>query len=367
MSPDDAGAQPIEPREPWQWRRRHWLFALATLMVFAPLYIASFVEVPYYTVGLGDARSVGDLIGVGDDTQVFDSDGRILFTTVSLAGKVNIYDAIRGWLDENIDVVHEDLITGGKSREETRRQNFALMDDSKLVATRVALEHLGLRVPVQEAVLVVEVLPGSPADGNLEPGDIITSIDGHPVTVSQQAVDRVQARSPGDVIDFTVQRRNTTGEYTDVTTQVTAGDSETGTAYVGIRMQTQALNYEFPIKVEIDTGLVSGPSAGLAFTLAIIDELTEGDLTGGRSVAVTGTIDGAGNVGAVGGVGQKTVAARHVGADIFLVPAAELAQAQAKAKDLQVVGVNTLSDAIAALQELGGTGLALPQASAASS
>ena len=336
-------------------------------MIIAPLYIASFVSVPYYTVGLGDARSVGDLISVGEGTQVFDSEGKILFTTVALAGKVNIYDAIRGWLDENVDVVHEDLITGGKSKEETRKQNFALMDDSKLVATRVALEHLGLRVPVQEAVLVLEVVVGSPADGKLEPGDIIVSVDTAPVTVSQDAVSRVQARKPGDVIEMAVRRRDATGVYSDLTTQITAGDSGNGAAFVGIKMQTQALNYEFPITVNIDTGLVSGPSAGLAFTLAIIDELTDGDLTGGRSIAVTGTIDGNGNVGAVGGVGQKTVAARQVGADIFMVPAAELAQAQAKAKDLQVVGVNTLAEAIEALKKLGGTGLALPQPPAPSS
>ncbi len=93
---------------------------------------------------------------------------------------------------------------------------------------------------------------------------------------------------------------------------------------------TKDLKLDFPVDVKIDPGAVSGPSAGLAFTLTIIDELTPGSLTGGKKVAVTGTMDLGGNVGEVGGVPQKTAAALDAGAKLFLVPTPEVAQAKAR-------------------------------------
>ena len=91
---------------------------------------------------------------------------------------------------------------------------------------------------------------------------------------------------------------------------VAAGGSTSGTTCLGITSQ-EFVTYKFPIDVKIDTQLVGGPSAGLAFTLAIIDDLTPGALTGGKRVAVTGTIAPDGSVGAVGGVEQKAITARH--------------------------------------------------------
>ena len=84
---------------------------------------------------------------------------------------------------------------------------------------------------------------------------------------------------------------------------------------------------------------MSGPSAGLAFTLTIIDKLSPGDLTGGKNVAVTGTIELDGTVGEVGGVPQKTAAAIDAGAKLFLVPSAEVREAKARAGSaMKVVG-----------------------------
>jgi PDZ domain-containing protein len=121
------------------------------------------------------------------------------------------------------------------------------------------------------------------------------------------------------------------------------------------------LDYEFPIDVEIDTGDVGGPSAGLAFTLALIDDLTPGDLTGGADVAVTGTIAGDGTVGPVGGTGQKAAAVREEGMELFLVPSADYQDAVDRAgDDLEVVAVDTVDEALAALGEQGGNVDELP-------
>ncbi|MEU7555257.1 S16 family serine protease [Streptomyces sp. NPDC044571] len=111
------------------------------------------------------------------------------------------------------------------------------------------------------------------------------------------------------------------------------------------------------VKVELHLADVGGPSAGLLFSLGIVDKLdgdgSGGDLTGGRTVAGTGTITPDGKVGAVGGVALKTQAARRDGADVFLVPEAECTDAQSELPEgLRLVPVTSLTDAVNALRAL---------------
>ena len=123
---------------------------------------------------------------------------------------------------------------------------------------------------------------------------------------------------------------------------------------MGISSQ-EFTTYQFPVNVKINTQLVGGPSAGLAFTLAIIDDMTPGSLTGDRQVAVTGTIAPDGTVGAVGGVEQKAITARTNGVQLMLVPEKEVKAARRGAGDVRVVGVKNIEEALAALQTAGGS------------
>jgi PDZ domain-containing protein len=132
-------------------------------------------------------------------------------------------------------------------------------------------------------------------------------------------------------------------------------------ACLGVQLGTKNHSFDYPFEVKIETDRVGGPSAGLAFTLALIDELTPGELTGGRNVAVTGTIDVDGTVGDVGGVVQKTAAVRRAHATLFLVPPGEYPEARKHAgKHLKVVQVTTLTDALAALRANGGDSVDIP-------
>jgi len=136
-----------------------------------------------------------------------------------------------------------------------------------------------------------------------------------------------------------------------------ATNPETGKAQLGVSLEDRP-DYVFPVQVDIDSGQVGGPSAGLAFTLAILDRLTPGSLTGDQRVAVTGTIALDGAVGPVGGVVQKTEAAISAGAELFLVPPDELADATEAARGRLVVRqVSTLDEALAILEERGGEGI----------
>ena len=127
------------------------------------------------------------------------------------------------------------------------------------------------------------------------------------------------------------------------------------------------MSYHFPINITINTERVGGPSAGLAFTLAIIDDLTPGKLTDGKQVAVTGAIASDGSVQPVGGVEQKAITARHNGVDLMLVPAAEVKDARKGADGMKVAGVSTLDDALAALTRVGGTAVPPSSSTAARS
>jgi PDZ domain-containing protein len=174
----------------------------------------------------------------------------------------------------------------------------------------------------------------------------------------------VQAQKPSDPVAVTYDRNGTTRTATVVAGKVigpkdhqscvAAHGSTTGTPCLGISSQ-EFTNYQFPINVKINTQLVGGPSAGLAFTLAIIDDLTPGSLTGGRQVAVTGTIAPDGTVGEVGGVEQKAITARANGVRLMIVPKAEAADARRGAGNVRVVGVDSVDQALAALHQAGGS------------
>jgi PDZ domain-containing protein len=353
---------PPPPTAPWSWRNRKFLIALGVLLLVVPIFAGLLIQVPYYLISPGEARGVAELIKVkGDGAKIYPPKGKILFTTVSLAGQVNVFEALEGWLDKEVQVVPEKTITGGAPKTAVRQQNIQAMTDSKLTATKVALERLGYRVSVKgDGALVTAVNAGDPADGKLQVEDVITAVDGEAVTLHDQVVTKVRQHKPGDEIAIGYKRG--TADKT-VTLKSIAGPD--GAARIGVSLQTNDLKYDFPVDVSIETGLVGGPSAGLAFTLALIDDLTEGELTGGRYVAVTGTIDADGTVGPVGGVAQKTVTARRAGAIAFLVPPDEEKEAKTFAGKMEIIPVKTLADALTALHRLGGSEVALPGASTA--
>lgn len=316
------------------------------------------VTLPYYAIAPGDARRVDSLIKAPADRS-FEATGTVEFVTVSLQ-RVKPLGAIQGWLDGDTDVVPEDRILGTTPPKRYREQNLQAMDDSKQSAIVAAFRALGL--PVTEkgnGAEVVSVLEGGPAVGLLHPGDTINAVGEAPVRLLGEAIAAVQARRPGDRVLLQV----TDAQGAARTVEVVLG-ADQGRPIVGVTLRTKNRDFDLPFEVSIDSGQVGGPSAGLAFTLGLIDKLSAGELTGGRKVAATGTIDVDGQVGDVGGVPQKTAAVIASGASVFLVPANEFDQARARAGNrLEVVKVTTLMDAISALGRLGGDVAALGPAS----
>jgi PDZ domain-containing protein len=335
--------------------RGGWLIALVLVLGLAALG-SSEIRVPYYAISPGDALPVSQLVKT-KGTEAYPPKGTVFLVTVGL-GQVSALDALRGWRDPDVDVLPKDkIVPKDEDREQFRRLNLKDMDESKQKAIGVALEHLGYDAIKGKGAAVAYVAKGRAADGVLRLKDVITAVDGAPIDTDDAAIGALGRHHPGDRVTLTVRRD---GGEVQVAVTVGSRPGARSKPYLGVILQTVDLRFDLPFDVDIDSAEIGGPSAGLAFTLEVLDVLTPGELTGGHTVATTGTIEVTGRVGAVGGVPQKTAAVCRSGAEIFLVPKSELVQARQRAcPKLRVEGVDTLDDALRILASLGGNGLSL--------
>jgi PDZ domain-containing protein len=347
---------------------RAWLASgiLAILILLG--FLVAVVPIPYVSIKPGSATMVGGLVHV-QGAPSYPPKSSVAFTTVT-ASDATLLDALRGWLDDTVQVFPEKVIRGDQSRSENLRYNAQLMDTSKLTAETVALERLGHAVTVLTSGTVVrQIGKGTPAAKGLKLDDVIVAVDGEPVDHFDELRTLLQVGGPGAGHTLTVERPagSTTHVQVPITTVAApATASQPARAVIGIVPEERIVDFKFPFDVRIDSGSVGGPSAGLAFTLAVLDVLTPGELTGGHRIAVTGTMSLDGTVGPVGGAVQKAVAVRKAGYVAFLVPRDEYKDVQATVgHDLRVIPVGTLQDALDALKSLGGNVDSLGAAGAA--
>lgn len=322
-------------------RRRRLRSGLAALLLIGAVVAAGWVQLPYYSLGPGPARAVEPLIRV-TGRQEFPSQGRFIMTTVRFH-TVSALGALTAWLDPNQAVVSRStLYPSGESAEQETERALSQMDQSKIDATYVVLRRL-TRYPKRHAdgALIEFVYPGCPAEGKLFAGDVVRSIDGAPVSSQKEAgraLDAVPLREP---ISFRVVAGGETNDVT-VTRERCAGSDR---PLVGVNLIDP-----FPFDVQISSGEVGGPSAGLMWALGLYDLLTPGDLTAGRTIAGTGTIDTKGRVGPIGGIRDKVVGAERAGAAIFLVPEGNVKELQGlDTGGMRLVPVTTFQDALDAL------------------
>lgn len=357
--PDDH-AMPYEPVPPAppvppRWARVWWvLFPLLAVAAVA-LLLGSFLPAPYAMLSPGSARPIAPLVKI-ETAKTYKHPGELLFVTVSVNSPPNeptYVGALWGWLAAGRDVFSTGTVTDGRSAAEDARYQTVLMNDSQQAASYLALKHLGYAVTQSAAgTFLSQIERGSPADGKLAAGDTVVAIDGDPVRSANDFSQIVRNHKVGDTLSFGVERPSK-GKL-DVAVKLGSQVNQSGKTvpYVGVYLETR-LRYHLPFSVEINTDKVGGPSAGLAFTLALIEQLSPDDITHGNKVAVTGTMQPDGKVGNVGGVKQKTLAVRSAGADYFLVPPDEYDEAVAHAgKHLKVIKVSTLDEALKILSGL---------------
>jgi len=278
-------------------------------------------------------------------------------------------------LQRHVEFVNgNELLSPGVPASQLTAQGYLEMADAKQAAEVAAFRALGWRVPATPAgAILTEVLSKTPAArAQLHVGDEVTALNGHAVTSSCALVGAMNSVTPGTSVTLTVRRVHTTNAGVMTwphVAQVTATAAKAPRylqamgcpnvkgaprSWLGVSVE-DGFDYVVPATVSINTAGIGGPSAGLAMTLSLIDKLDRGALANGQRVAVTGTIDQYGNVGDVGGVAEKTVAAANAGAKYFMVPQVEVPTALANAPaGLKIIGVTTLDQALRDLHALGG-------------
>lgn len=293
------------------------------------------------------------VVSVDDELTTYPTEGDLYFTTVRLDGgpgeEVTAWEWLRASLDPALSVYQrKQVFSEDTTAEQVREQNTELMEHSQQDAAVVGLRAAGFEVP--EDVVVAQVIQDAPADGVLHADDQILEVEGQPVTDTETVRSRLQAVEAGQSATMTVLRD---GEETEIEVP-TKRDEKSGRTIVGVYL---APRYDMPYDVTIQAGRVGGPSAGLMFSLAVYDTLTPGALTGGTSVAGTGTITGQGNVGAISGVAQKMHASARAGADLFLAPAANCDEVVGAEPDgLRVVPVSTFDEGLGYVEQLAAAG-----------
>ncbi len=338
----------------------------STLVLIALLCAGVFIPVPYAEMSpgptvntLGDARGEPVLRISGRKT--YPTSGHLNMTTVRVTGadyRMNLVEAVYGWLGhDSVIVPHDTLYPDGKTEEQSTQENAEEFSQSQESAKVAALKELD--IPVTSRVVVSTVVKDSPSEGRLHAGDVIRSVDGTAVKKPEDVAALVTEHEPGEKVTFTVvpakeaaaaEKAGREPEGTEKVVLTTEKAPEDDRAIVGIQAGT---DHTFPFEIDIELADVGGPSAGLMFSLGIVDKLTPGEMTGGRFVAGTGTIDDAGEVGPIGGINMKLVGARDAGATYFLTPEDNCASAASDTPSgLTLVKVKTLADATKSMDRI---------------
>jgi PDZ domain-containing protein len=317
-----------------------FVVALTALVWQAPVPYVQLEPGPTFnTLGQDHDKDVIVINGAPTTT----STGELRFLTVGVVSQLTLLEAIEGWFNDDDAVVPRELIyPPDQTEEQITKQQADDFANSQSAAEAAALTKLGYAMRIS----VKEVSAGSPAEGKLQAGDVITAVDGTSVgAATDTLLSLIRDKPVGTTLTIDVQRGGTA-----MTVQVVTAAGENNVPRVGF---TPELTSSAPFTVDIPIEGIGGPSAGLMLALGIIDKIKSEDLTGGKIIAGTGTIDPSGKVGPIGGVPQKIIGAKNAGATIFLTPADNCKEAVANAKPgLLLVRVDTLDTALSALDTL---------------
>lgn len=323
----------------------------SSVLIVTFVLVGALVRVPYVALGPGPtydtlgAVNGEDVVSI-DGQRTYDTNGELRMTTVSLNDNVTLFGVIGLWVSGRYAVApREEYFRPGETDEQVRKENVKQFQDSQSNAEVAALRRLGYPVKV----IVQEVVSGSPADRVLEPGDQLVVVNDKRITNEDDVRSALAGTRPGQTISLTFEHEGQP-QRTETITLGEHPDEQQEQGFIGMQPIDRA---DVPFDVNISLEDVGGPSAGLMFALAIIDRLTPEDLVAGEKVAGTGEISEKGEVGAIGGISFKVVAAREAGATVFLVPRSNCAEAASAAPEgLKLIKVSDLDGAVTALENL---------------
>ena len=318
-------------------------------IIFLLFVVSHYIPTPFHVNEAGIATELSAVIQVENGYQ---NEGEFLLTAVRSRRAVAwdyIYIRLFQPDDRNLELMGDHLPEDMDMNEYINLM-AEMMKESKLQAQTVAFRRAGYEVSVSgEGAEVVEVMRDGSAYQNLQKDDLIVEIDGKKVEMAADAVNIIRDRDIGDNVYLQVLRDEEILEFELETLELEGSE---GNASIGVLIRSKGLDYEIPRNVEFETENIIGPSAGSVFTMEIYNQLTAEDITGGKRIAGTGTVNLDGEVGRVSGVKYKVLAAEEVEVDIFIVPSDNYEEAAAAAENIEVMAADKIDDIIEYLNNL---------------
>lgn len=272
--------------------------------------------------------------------------GSFILTTVIPQTPITAGEWVYGKLSPVVKIVPpERIVPPDTTPQELAQQGNRMLEESEAIATVVALRLAGYDAQITgEAAEVRSILPESPAHNVLQPGDRIIGLNGEPIKTANELASQIRAQDPEATVDLLVERA---GQRIELTLPLMQPSNPDEPPRLGIVVETVGFDVDLPFSVAIEPQKIAGgPSAGLMFTLTVYNLITPEDLTGGRKIAGTGTINPEGKIGPIGGVEQKVASAERAGAEYFLAPAENYEDARRVARRIRVVEITTAQEAI---------------------
>ncbi|WP_084244959.1 SepM family pheromone-processing serine protease [Planomicrobium okeanokoites] len=329
------------------------------LILMAVVVFISFYRMDSYITRPGSAYELSPLVEVQNGDE--DDEGSFSLMTVSMLNATPALYVYAMFQDGYKVLQPEQVRSPHETEEEYNVRQLKLMSDSQVNALKAAFETAGMPFEVETAgVFVLNVLEGGAADNILKAGDRVLSIDGNEFDNQQDFIDYLAEKQVGDSVELVVERSERELVETVTLEPLPTDDERAGLGISFVEDKTITTDPE----VSIDSEEIGGPSAGLMFTLEIINQLLEEDITKGYDVAGTGTMESEGEVGRIGGIDQKVMAADRDDMEIFFAPDDEVSAegesnyevavdtAEKIGTDMEIVPVKTLQDALDYLEQL---------------
>lgn len=291
---------------------RRWLVTIGVLIAAGFLF---WLPLDYYIKKPGDAYNAADYITVEQKDE--GDRGEFRFTTVAMMEATPFFYLLATILP-NQEIVEIDSVRQDEEDEdEYEVRQLKLMDSSQFNAISIAFQRAGIPIDVEyKGISVLNILSGSAADGVLKTGDIIVEIDDTVISNIEQLGNRIESLQEGDTIKIVIER-----DKKLLSKEVSLKEIPNANGKVGLGITyTESKTIKTEPYVKMNTEDIGGPSAGLMFTLEILNQLLDEDLTNGKIIAGTGTMEADGTVGRIGGIDKKVVAADRSGAEYFLAP-----------------------------------------------
>lgn len=323
------------------------MVALVPIVIFGVLLAA--VPVPFVALGPGPTfNTLGEVEGKPvvaiEGTSIKPTSGNLNMTTVSQRDGLTLGQALAFWASGEDQLVPRDLVfPPEKSRDDIEKSQSADFQRSEDNAEYAALNYL--KFP--KAVTVEKVTDPGPSAGKLQPGDALDAVNGTKTPTIESFTSLLKATKPGQEIVIDYRRKNSPPG----TTRITLGrNDDRDYGFLGVSVQDAPWA---PFTIDFNLANIGGPSAGLMFSLAVVDKLDTGDLNGGKFIAGTGSIGPDGTVGPIGGITHKMSSAQEAGATVFLVPADNCDEARsAEGNTMELVKAENLTQTVDALKTL---------------